>query len=310
MCVFFTLMLAIWRYIAIAHPLKARYWCTMKITQNAVMACYVTSVLLSLPLYFTLNIVSHNSTAENPLSYNSTAENPLHYTPLGQEKDDWFMYNMPNNSTAEKLLYYIPSARQEDDWFMYNITLIIKSVLQQLVPSVVLSIFSFRLMVALFTKGSTNELQRSRSNTQNNPRNAKMKQQADRLIMITLTVMVLFLITQIPLAAVNLIKLLLPNIHNKMDSDQQLCSIQYANLLSGSTFYYINMSVSFLVYYAMSENFRTTFLSLFNSGSINSQKKKVLRVITMRKTRTSPEEGNANRNTDQTIQSQTVNTFV
>ncbi|XP_065209213.1 FMRFamide receptor-like [Planococcus citri] len=254
MCVFFTVMLAIWKYIAVAHPLKARYWCTMKITRYAVITCYITSALLSIPMYFSANIV-------------------------------------PKYSTTEKLSYYSPSHKKNS--IMRDIAFFIKAVLQQLLPSVVLLIFTFRMISALLTKGSNNEPETSCSNIRNNARNARMKQQTDRSIIITLTVVVLFLITQIPLGAINLTEILLPDIYRKLDDLLGLCYSSYVNVISSSTFYYINTSVSFFVYYAMSQNFRTTFQSLFSSGRIIPQKMNVFRLISARKTHTSPEEDQA-----------------
>ncbi|XP_065204090.1 somatostatin receptor type 5-like [Planococcus citri] len=59
--VFLTMMLAIWRYIAVVHPFKESQWCNMKTTRNAVKASYILCILLSVPMYLSRDIKNQNT---------------------------------------------------------------------------------------------------------------------------------------------------------------------------------------------------------------------------------------------------------
>ncbi|XP_065209212.1 FMRFamide receptor-like [Planococcus citri] len=227
--VFLTLMLAMWRYIAIVHPLKERYWCNMKTTRNMIIASYIISILLSTPTYYSDDIV---------ISY-----------------------------TDDELPYY-ETDYKEDSWTLINISFLMKAVLQQLLPSIVLPIFSFRMIAALKTK--TPEQLTSSSNARNNTRNLKRKQQTDRSIAITLIVMALFLAVQIRPGIYNLISII-TGLNEMLDYDRFECFHTYVLVLLNVTLNYISMSVTFVVYYTMSQNFRATFQSLFCKRRIFSQ---------------------------------------
>lgn len=53
-----TLILAIWRYIAVVHPHRNRDWCGMKNTGWALILSYIVCPLLCVPLYLALTIES------------------------------------------------------------------------------------------------------------------------------------------------------------------------------------------------------------------------------------------------------------
>ena len=53
---FLTVILAVWRYIAIIHPLKERAWCNIEITRKVITGAYLTSILITIPPYFALNV--------------------------------------------------------------------------------------------------------------------------------------------------------------------------------------------------------------------------------------------------------------
>ncbi|XP_065204517.1 sex peptide receptor-related protein 2-like [Planococcus citri] len=243
--VFLTVMLAIWRHIAIAHPLKERYWCSMKTTRNTVIAIYVISVLFSIPLYFSYRILSINGT-------------DMYYLPLEVENS-----------------------------ILLDISFAITTVLKQILPSVVLPIFSFKLIVALLTNQRNKEKTISSSNTRNKTRNLKMKQQVNRSIIITLTVLVLFLIIRLPAGLYKLIDPI-PGVHNELPFFVHKCFERVRFIVE--TLNVINMSITFMVYYIMSQNFRATFKSLlFKSDGFSPRKMNLLPLGNTRKIDTIPE---------------------
>ncbi|PNF24887.1 hypothetical protein B7P43_G10168 [Cryptotermes secundus] len=59
--IWLTVTLAVWRYIAVAHPQRNREWCCMKTTIAAIVSAYVVSPLLCIPLFLAFSI--HPKTA-------------------------------------------------------------------------------------------------------------------------------------------------------------------------------------------------------------------------------------------------------
>ncbi|XP_065204088.1 sex peptide receptor-related protein 2-like [Planococcus citri] len=219
------MMLAVWRYIAIAYPLKERDWCNMKTTRNVVITSYIVSVVISAPWYFSNGIV--------------------------------MMYD------SNQVPYYYPF--EKNNSMLFGMAMLIRALLQQLLPSVVLSIFSIKLIAALLKKGQNMQQPVSSLNSLNDTRNVRIKQQTDRSIIITLTVVALFLIVKIPKGMRNLIHAVY-YIYNKSNDDLLECVSHFAWILD--TLLFFNMSITFVVYYTMSSNFRTTFKSLFNSNKV------------------------------------------
>lgn len=54
--IWLSVMLALWRYIAISHPLKMRTWCNLKITRILVITGYIFSLVMTIPPYFSMNV--------------------------------------------------------------------------------------------------------------------------------------------------------------------------------------------------------------------------------------------------------------
>ncbi|XP_065209224.1 G-protein coupled receptor dmsr-1-like [Planococcus citri] len=224
---FLTIQLAVWRYIAIAYPLKERQWCNMKATRNVLMAGYIVCVLLSIPMYLSRDI-------------------------------DVKAYN--NNQT----ITYTPTYKKEST--IYKISLIVNGVFFQLVPSIVLPIFSLKLIFVLLKSKKHSErpetpelftVQNKITTTRNtNP-------QTDRSISVLLTVMALFLTTKIPLGIIQVI-ITIDHRRNYFDCYRGLLVIL-------NTLNEFNLSVTFIVYYTMSKKFRITLKSLLNNHRNLSQ---------------------------------------
>lgn len=59
--VWMTIILAVWRYMAIVYPLTTQNWCNIKTTYRAVVAGYVLSPLLCIPAFITGAVVEDKS---------------------------------------------------------------------------------------------------------------------------------------------------------------------------------------------------------------------------------------------------------
>lgn len=55
--IFLTVILAIWRYIAVAFPQKNRVWCDMNNTLIAIVCSYILTPIITIPSYFTIEIM-------------------------------------------------------------------------------------------------------------------------------------------------------------------------------------------------------------------------------------------------------------
>jgi hypothetical protein len=54
--IWLTLLLAVWRYISVAHPLKSRLWCTINRALLAIILAYICCPLLCFPIFLTYTI--------------------------------------------------------------------------------------------------------------------------------------------------------------------------------------------------------------------------------------------------------------
>lgn len=58
--IFLTVILAIWRYIAVGFPQKNRVWCDMNNTLVAIVGSYVLTPIMTIPIYFVAERVAFN----------------------------------------------------------------------------------------------------------------------------------------------------------------------------------------------------------------------------------------------------------
>ncbi|XP_065209215.1 G-protein coupled receptor dmsr-1-like [Planococcus citri] len=240
---FLTVMLAIWRYIAVVHPFTGWPRCNMKTTRNVIAAVYVTGILLNLPMYLSRNI----------------------------------SIKRDNNT-----IVYVPGFKR--DSILFTTAFAIKGVLQYLLPSVLLPMFSFKLVVVLMTRKECQEQSTPSSNVQNYARKLKLKHQNDRSIIILLIVIVLFFITKVPSGILYLMSIIYDrSVYNRE------CFFGLRAIFSTLTA--INMSVTFVLYYTMSQNFRITFGSLFKKDGSSFLNEDIIAFSNTKKTDTVPETG-------------------
>ncbi|XP_065217978.1 G-protein coupled receptor dmsr-1-like [Planococcus citri] len=216
------MMLAIWKYIAVFSPSKERQWCNMKTTRNTVMAVYIACVLLAIPLHLSHHVVT---------------------------------YSLDKAGTE-----YIHVPFDEVDPIAVEISMIIRGLLFDLLPSVVLGISSVRLFVVLRMKKEHPNLS---SNVENRTDNVETKQQIKGSVIILIIIVTLCLSFVIPLGLLDLLYVVLTR---DKYSIYRPCTNSLLGILSILNCF--NKCVTFVVYYTMDQDFRATFKSLFEKCNI------------------------------------------
>lgn len=123
--IWLTVVLAVWRYIAIAYPSNSRNWCNMENTCIAVVAGYVLCPLLCIPVFLSFNV-----------------------TPR-YELLDVNGFQTKNESIATNTTVYVVTLSNMsigNTTFLKDLNFLIYSVLFKLTPSVALTILSLRLV--------------------------------------------------------------------------------------------------------------------------------------------------------------------
>lgn len=197
-----TLILAIWRYIAVVYPHKNKDLCQMKNTLLALLIAYVLGPIVCVPLYLAIGVESKEEwldssgkQVERRDNISSTCTNCTKATLYYVDFNEWAM---KNNELHKKTNFWI------------------YSVVIKLLPCVALTLLSTRLIIALLeTKkrrealmGSSIPLQvRAVENADSLVKQQKPKKnvkqmdkekQTDRTTRMLLAVLLLFLLTEFP----------------------------------------------------------------------------------------------------------------
>lgn len=189
---YLTVILAIWRYIAITHPQNNKIWCNNYRTKLAIALTYVTCTLLSLPLFLSLKI---NPTLKS-----------------FDENDTMIPYDAMKNYTGTMYNATIYLINYSDNFKIVSFWMY--SVVMKLIPCILLSILSKQLISALL---KAKERRRKLFNKKPIPlqdSNGKKahcdkEQQTDRTTRMLLAVLLLFLITEFPQAILGLLSVLI-----------------------------------------------------------------------------------------------------
>ncbi len=120
--IWLTVVLAVWRYIAVAYPQKNRDWCKMENTYKAVVFGYILCPVLCIPVF---------------LSYKVTEL---------QELLDEHGFQTKNESIGTNTTVYVVTMNNdiEGAHLLHELNFIIYSVLFKLTPSIALTILSLR----------------------------------------------------------------------------------------------------------------------------------------------------------------------
>lgn len=191
-----TVILAVWRYIAIAHPQKNLAWCNMQNTFGTIIASYFICALLCMSIFFIQIIHSKVEVHDGD--------------------------NGPRNVTLYVLQYSYLIDKYSWIWPTYIWCF---SVLIKIIPSIALTFLSLRLVGALLeakhrrkqlmgfsnemkpinSKDSSNGVEEAMTRKRKRTRLMDKEQQTDRTTRMLLAVLLLFLITEIPQGILGLI---------------------------------------------------------------------------------------------------------
>ncbi|XP_065209200.1 sex peptide receptor-like isoform X2 [Planococcus citri] len=224
-------MLTLWRYIAVVHPLKERQWCSMKITRNLVIAGYIICIIvLGIPTYLSREIVTEN--------VNQTTI----YKP--KYKKSPIMRRTPN---------------------------IVKGVMGRLLPAVVLAWLTYRLIVILIARKTHQEQLTQSASVGNQMKTAKMNQQISKSTSILFTVVALFFIAEFPKGILSLLRIIY---NEKATVIRKECFTSLQTMFQ--VIVNFNISITFVVYYTLSHQFRITFKSMFSCKSVSNKQTTVV----------------------------------
>ncbi|XP_065209229.1 sex peptide receptor-related protein 2-like [Planococcus citri] len=212
-------MLGVWRYIGIIHPLRERSWCNTRNTRIIIVVCYILGILASIPAFL------GTSVAKESICRNGT------------------------NITIHQLRIM----DREDD-LTFKATFLFYGILLKTLPSVALTTISCRLILALHQAKLRHEQLTRNTSTLSNESNRRFTRKRKQTIQITkmlLIVLGLFVTGELPhgifcsLTAIYGTEFYYKyyyNLSEIFNTVNNFCSCTY-----------------FLVYYNMSNKFRNTF---------------------------------------------------
>lgn len=215
-----TLILAIWRYIAIAYLQKVRSWHQISTTTKVIVCMYIICPLICSPLYFTYEVREFLT--------------PKNETIYIVDHSQWAQ----NNPSLKALIQF---------W--------IYGAIIKLLPCVILTMLSLRIVYALVKKKERRKHLMDSNQLLNSSRASVKKKQSDRTTKMLLTVLLLFLITEFPQAIMGFLMALEGDVFFKE------CYDPLAELMDMLAL--VNAGINFILYCCMSRQFRVTFSALF-----------------------------------------------
>ncbi|XP_074094196.1 G-protein coupled receptor dmsr-1 isoform X9 [Cotesia typhae] len=251
-----TVTLAIWRFIAIAYPRSNTEWCSTKRTVLTILGTYLICPLICLPVYFTTKVRSTqelfdpNDNLTNSSLYNSTE--------LRVNQTLWFV-DLSDTMKANSLLNLL-------NFCMYSVVI-------KLIPCIALTILSLRLIKALMdtkkrrkllinatlvrktddkVRDSSCDIKKSKKKS---AKAIDKQRQTDRTTKMLLAVLLLFLLTEFPQGVLGLLSVILGS------GFFRTCYVKLGEMMDVLAL--INSAINFILYCAMSRQFRMTFSQLF-----------------------------------------------
>ncbi|XP_076233905.1 G-protein coupled receptor dmsr-1 [Calliopsis andreniformis] len=237
-----TLILAVWRYVAVARPQKRKQWCSYRRTIFAIVLAYVLCPVLCVPLYIATELWERVEILDqNGMSVDIRNETSL------------------ENTTNATLYFVRLTDIAENRAVLHELNIWIYSVIIKLFPCVVLTIISVKLLQVLL------EAKRRRQKLMNiheesfdrnkSSRRMDKDKQTDRSTMMLLAVLLLFLLTELPQGVLGLLSAVLDA------GFFRTCYVMLGDVID--TLALVNSAINFILYCTMSRQFRKTFNQLF-----------------------------------------------
>lgn len=190
-----TVILAIWRYIAISHPQNTFQWCSPEKTKLAIFLTYLICPLVCLPVLMSLQVIGKGHICEPDGRFLNES-----FTPDNVKVFNRTIYVVDHSGSSYRQLSFV----------VYGVVL-------KLVPCILLTILSWRLIKALVDTKKRRRLLLDTSlpldvineKSIKKQRQLEKEQQADRTTKMLLAVLLLFLITEFPQAILGLLSVLI-----------------------------------------------------------------------------------------------------
>jgi len=214
--IYLTVALAVWRYIAVAHPQKNREWCNNKRTYLMVAFAYVSCPILCIPLYITTEVrpqvevldewgMSVNLTKHRQQMVNGTSSAILDGT------TNTTLYFVKLTETAR-----IHAVLKDINFWIYSVVI-------KLIPCVALTVLSIKLIMVLVetkrrrrnltTANTVIRMGNGKEHIYEKPKKKKKstdkERQTDRTTKMLLMVLLLFLMTELPQGILGLLSVIL-----------------------------------------------------------------------------------------------------
>lgn len=239
--IWLTVTLAIFRYIFIKYAIKGAFLCSMKRAKIAVACVYVVTFLVCIPNFLTIDIIDNQENTHN---------------------------SSLSNGTEEQVMYFVTFKKSsKTDWVIYTLNFWVQAIIIKLIPCIgllILSILIIKTMreadarrknlkkaanaVAMTTSTATG------SESGGNCPDTSRDRRTNRTTRMLLIVVALFVLTELPQCIVLLLSGCLP--HFQEEVYHPLGDLMDILAL-------INNSINFILYCAMSKQFRDTFRELF-----------------------------------------------
>ncbi|XP_017887759.1 sex peptide receptor-like [Ceratina calcarata] len=239
-----TLILAVWRYVAVARPQQNREWCSYRRTIFAISIAYVFCPVLCIPLYITTEVRKQIEVLDsNGMSVNMQNRSLIDYS----------------NATNTTLYFVRMTETAANHNILTELNFWIYSVVIKLIPCVVLTIVSVKLLQVLLEakrrRRKLTNIHEENFDRKKGCRRMDKERQTDRTTMMLLAVLLLFLLTELPQGILGLLSVLLGQ------GFFLTCYMMLGDVIDMLTL--VNSAINFFLYCTMSRQFRKTFNELF-----------------------------------------------
>ncbi|XP_012229943.1 G-protein coupled receptor dmsr-1-like [Linepithema humile] len=262
-----TVTLAVWRYIAVAHPQRNREWCSDKRTFLMIILAYVCCPLLCIPLYIATEVKPNMEMLDE---YGNALKEITNSTSTGLmfNRTKTTTFDIHSQGATNTTLYFVKFKTSMGD-ILKDINFWIYSVVIKLIPCVALTVLSIKLVMVLLEakqrrknltmKNTAIKMGNGKEHTYEKPKKRRKvtdkERQTDRTTMMLLAVLLLFLLTELPQGILGLLCVILGT------SFFNSCYLMLGDVIDILTL--INSAINFILYCAMSRQFRMTFKQLF-----------------------------------------------
>lgn len=271
--IWLTISLAIFRFLFICYPTRGQELCNRARANLAVFLVFFFCILFCVPNYFLTEVYSVSLT-ERPSVDALSGDNLTTTMPLALDNTDVVVYTGPKDEYGQNHwgVGYEPSTEKYaengeyiDDQYYYSVrdaksfallshvNFWIQALLFKLIPCVLLTALTCFLISAM------REANRRRCKLKSQGRRDECDRAAEhqRTTAMLLAIVGLFLVTEFPQGLLTLLSIFLTNFHD--DYYQPLGDILDIAAL-------LNNSINFVLYCAMSRQFRETFAGVFLSN--------------------------------------------